>query len=243
MLSRTWLVPTPPQPRATIIRRPRRRQLITGSRVLASVLAAAGCLLGASLLLVLTRGNHVGVAAAALPSPSYPPSAFSGYRSFAPNPVESSSSPALPVSRVSVQPVGPCQAGCPAVIPHPSPQFSGNSEADGGTWLEQTGYLPLEGGPQWGNTWNDLNVIVARKFGSAHGGLRAFFFDSGVLIGWDVPDGDGSTSIKAFRLADNEIDIRYQLHGGSASFADVRFQSTTNSLIRMDPLPPASLRD
>ena len=110
-------------------------------------------------------------------------------------------------------------------------------------WLEQVGYLPLPNIPQWGNAWDDLNVIIARKFGSTHGGVRAFFFYDGSLVGYDVPDGDGSTSIQALRLADNEVDIRYQLHGASVGFADVRFQLTdNNSLIRLDPIPPASLR-
>lgn len=254
MLSRTWLVPAQAQPAATFIRRPRRRSWTTRSRVLASALAAVGCLLGGSLLVALTRAHNAGVVAVALPSPvgscpsfaTYCPGftdvPYSGPSTFAFPETSAPATTYLPATSISVEPIGACEAGCPSVLPSPSVQVSGNAPGDFRPWLEQQGYEPLGNGPQWGNGWWDLNVIVARKFGSTHGGLRAFFFDDGVLIGCDVPD--GSTSIQAFRLADNEIDIRYQLHGWSVSFADVRFNLTdSNSLIRLDPLPPTSLRD
>jgi hypothetical protein len=148
----------------------------------------------------------------------------------------------MPVSSISVSPFGPCQAGCPSSIPAPSAQMSGSAAADG-MWLEQNGYQPVWTDPVW-DDMGTLSVIIARKFGSTQAGLRAFFFVWGTDIGTDVPEGDGSTSVQAFRIGQDEIDLRYRLHGAAASSADVRFQLLYgNELIRLDPMPPAQSRN
>jgi len=259
MLSRTWLVPVSSPPDVTLARRSRRRSLAVRFPYLVPVAAALIGLLGGLLVLAVRSARHG--EAAALPNPpavscssldcTVDPAYSAPYAGVTyVEPTWTSSGPLsiaptttnLPVSSISVSPLGLCQAACPSFVPTPSAQVSGTA-TDDAMWLDQQGYAPLANGPQWGNAWLDLNVIIARKFGSTHSGLRAFFFDDGILIGYDVPDGDGSTRIQAFRLADNEVDIRYYLHGGSAIIADVRFDLTGNGLARLDPMPPASLRD
>jgi serine/threonine protein kinase len=256
MLSRTWLVPVSSRPDVTLARRSRRRSLAARSPFLVPVAAALVSLLGGLLVLAVGAARHAEVAAFPA-TPAYPcsslgctgstvyqgvPSAEPTWASPGPPSMVPSIGPttttSLPVSRIPVSPFGPCQTSCPSFVPAPSVQVSGDATSDG-LWLEQQGYAPLANGPQWGDAWWILNVIVART----QGGLRAFFFDDGILIGYDVPDGDGSTGLQAFRLADNEIDIRYQLHGTSASVADVRFQLTGNQLVTLDPMPPWQVRN
>jgi hypothetical protein len=148
----------------------------------------------------------------------------------------------LIMSTVSATPFGPCQADCPSVVQPPTAQASGSLVQDD-MWLEQIGYQPVWNDPGW-NDAGALSVIIARKYGSTHGGLRAFFFVWGTSMGSDVPDGDGSANVQAFRLGMDEIDLRYQLQGTSASTADVRFQWIDgNQLVRLDPIPPAQYRD
>jgi hypothetical protein len=120
--------------------------------------------------------------------------------------------------------------------------MSGSPAADA-MWLEQNGYRLVWTDPVWDDT-GTLSVIIARRFGSTHAGLRAFFFIWGTDMGTDVPEGDGSTSVQAFRLAANEIDLRYKLHGAAAGTADVRFQWVygAKKLVRLDPIPPAQYR-
>jgi hypothetical protein len=147
----------------------------------------------------------------------------------------------MPLSSISVSPFGPCQAGCPSSIPAPAAQVSG-SPSDDAAWLEQNGYQPTWTDPVWDGI-GTLSVIIARKLGTTPAGLRVFFFVWGTDMGTDVPEGDGSTSVQAFRLGPDEIDLRYTLHGAAASTADVRFQwINDNTLIRLDPIPPARYR-
>jgi hypothetical protein len=141
---------------------------------------------------------------------------------------------------ISVQPYGSCQANCPSFVPSPTDVTVSGDAVSSALWLEQTGWQPLTGGPNWGDT--ALNVILARKFGATSGGIRAFFFGQYTYIGNDVTVADGSTSVQAFRLANDTIDIRYHLENGPASIADVRFQLVNNKLIRLDPIPPAQYR-
>jgi hypothetical protein len=212
MLSRTWLVPARAQPEATVIRRPRRRPPIARHPVL---LAAAGA---AAFLICVVLGLTVGQPGAAGTPAALPDGGTS-----------------------NLYPFGPCGAGCPADAASPSPEVSGNSTSDDTQWLLQQGYTPVATS-QPGNTYGSLNVIVARPFNSTHKGLRAFFFAPYILIGEDVPDGEGSAGIQAFVLAYNEIDLRYQLHGASMGFADVRFQLLNNQLLMLDPMPPSQFR-
>jgi serine/threonine protein kinase len=269
MLSRTWAVPARRPPEATVLRRPRRRSLTSRHPFLlpaagaALVLTCAGVAFGVSSLqqtsqpatatLDPTTGTCVmGTIFVPCPSPSAgqcgvapslyicPLTASSSYSAPPPAGQPYTPEPTQPfiMSTITPHPYGPCQATCPSFVATPNVEISGDYSADS-LWLEQNGWQTLNTGPGWGY---GLNVIIARKFGATSGGIRAFFFNQNYYTGNDVPDGDGSTSLEALRLAPDLIVIRYHLESATASVADVRFHLDNNKLIRLDPIPPAQYR-
>jgi hypothetical protein len=123
----------------------------------------------------------------------------------------------------------------------PDVTVSGDVSADS-LWLARNGWQVLNTGPGWGESYNTLNAIVARKDRATSGGIRVFFFNQDYYVGNDVPEGDGSTDVEALRTAPNLIIIRYHLTNAPSSVADVRFQLDTNQLYRLDPVPPAQYR-
>jgi eukaryotic-like serine/threonine-protein kinase len=225
MLARTWLVPAQPPPPATVIRLPTgqpdgpvrraRRGSLTGRYPF--LLPAAGA---AAVLIGVVAGLTAGHSGQAGPAGTPVALADGG--------------------TIDLTPFGTCGAGCPAFVANPDAEVSGDASGDL-QWLLQTGYTPIVTS-QWTQSYGSLNVIIARPFGSTDKGLRAFFFSQGSLIGEDVPGGDGSASVQEFPLAYDEIDLRYQLHGTSASVADVRFQLLNNRLVMLDPMPPQPFR-
>jgi hypothetical protein len=256
MLSRTWVVPARRLPDATLVRRPRRRNLTSRYPFLLPSAGVAAILICAGVAFGVSSIGQSRPAPAALDPTSrmcgLPPSLYAclptASNSFylAPPTAEPAYTPPPntppALSTISPTPFGPCQAGCPSFMPTPADvTVSGNASADD-LWLEQEGYQPLQGGLGWGESYNTLNVILARKFGSTTGGIRAFFFGQDSYIGNDVPPSDGSNSAQAFRLAEDTIDIRYHLVNAPASIADVRFQLVNNKLIRLDPIPPGQYR-
>jgi Protein kinase domain len=252
MLSRTWVVPARRLPEATAVRRSRRRNLTGRYPFLLPAAGVAAVLGGVGVALAVGPGHSA--PAIATPSPAgslcglvasgYPPcpTTWGTYPSGLPGTAYYTPEPTLPLvlSTITPTPFGPCQANCPSAVAAPDVEVSGDFSADS-LWLHQNGWQPLTDGPGWGASYDSLNVIVARKFGVSSG-IRAFFFDQDYYVGNDVPDGDGSTSLEALRLAPDLIVIRYHLAGPQASIADVRFQLQNNKLIRLDPVPPAQYR-
>jgi serine/threonine protein kinase len=260
MLARTWVMPAARYPDATVWRRPRARRPLARRHPLLTSMGAAAVLLGVvAAITVMSTAQHSGQSLAewgSTPCPlpcqatPYLPTAFPPYATYQPPPYTTYPAPpgttysvppsTAPVGTASASPS--CQgADCPSVIPAPVNQMSGSPSQDV-AWLELNGYQPVWTDPAWTNT-GILSVIIARSLGPP-ATLRAFFFIWGTSMGTDVPDGDGSTSVRAIRLGPDEIDLRYQLRGTPASTADVRFKwLDSDQLIRLDPLPPAQYRN
>jgi eukaryotic-like serine/threonine-protein kinase len=256
MLSRTWRVPVSSPPNVTLVRRP--RSLAVRHPFLVPVAAVAIGLLGGVVVLAASSARHGG----AVPLPVTPVVSCSSlgctaspvdqgtlyseptWTSLAPPPVVPSPAPppTAPMAGggISVKPFGSCAAGCPSFVVLPTVDYSFTPGSDV-PWLEQNGWAPTIIGT-WSENSGQLNYIVARKFGAARGGLRVFLFDQDTYWGSDVPDGQTSADVEAFRLTSDVVDIRYHLHGTSISFADVRFQLLYDKLIRLDPMPPQQFR-
>jgi hypothetical protein len=254
MLARTWAVPARRLPEATVVRRSRRRNLTSRYPFLLPVAGVALVLISAGVAFGVGSLRNSTASATATPSPAETgcgvapslyacPTSSGAYLTGPPPGIAYTPAPTLPLvlSTITPTPFGPCQANCPSFVAAPDVEVSGDFSADG-LWLQQNGWQPLTDGPGWGGSFNSLNVIIARKFGSTSGGIRAFFFNQNYYTGNDVPDGDGSTSLEALRLAPDLIVIRYHLADSQASIADVRFQLENNKLIRLDPIPPAQYR-
>jgi predicted Ser/Thr protein kinase len=259
MLSRTWLAPVSAGPDVTLMRR--RRSRAGRSPFLVAVAAAVAGLLGGILVLAVRSTGHGGVVtqpsvpvdscgSLACASPVYQGTQYMEPSWGPPDPTWTSAGPPslVPVPTtapmtgdgISVKPFGSCGAGCPSFVGLPTVDFSFTPGSDV-PWLEQSGWAPTVIG-KWSEDSGWLNYIVARKFGAAHGGLRVFFFNQDTYWGSDVPDGQTSADIQAFRLTANVIDVRYHLHGTSVGIADVRFQLIGNPLVRLDPMPPQQFR-
>jgi serine/threonine protein kinase len=243
MLSRTWAVPERRLPAATVLRRSRRRNLtsrhpfLLPSAGVAAVLICAGVAFGVS-----NTGQSRPATAAVDPATrmcGLPPSLYPCLLTFSnslSSPVLAYSAPPPAGPTYTLQPTAPVPLGT-----LPDVTAGGNPSA-ASLWLEQSGWQPLSDGPAWSDSWGSLNVILARQPGTVNSGIQAFFFNQGTYVGNDVPDGTGSTSLQAFRLAQGMIDIRYKLENAPSSVADVRFQLQDNELFVLDPMPPAQYR-
>jgi hypothetical protein len=255
MLSRTWAVPARKDPEPTFVRRRRRQSLMTRHPFLLPVAGVAAVLVCGGVALGVSGTGQPAAQVVATPSSSMLCGLGTSLYSCLPTSTNNftysgpptSQAPYVPeptaplaLSTITPVPFGPCQAGCPSFMPTPNATVSGQASSDD-LWLEQNGYQPLQN-LGWRESYNSLNVILARKFGSTSGGTRAFFFDQDSYMTTDVPQNDGSNSVQAFRLAEDTIDLRYRLANAASGTADVRFRLVNNNLIRLDPMPPAQYR-
>jgi serine/threonine protein kinase len=250
MLARTWVMPAARYPDVTLGPRPGRPPALARRHpVLTSIAAVAVLVSTVTAITVVSTAQRSGQSLALWdPTPCpppcqatpYPPTAWPPGTAYPPTAWPPGTTYAAPLGTAPVGTVPQCQAHCPSVIPPPVAQMSGSPSQDV-AWLEQNGYEPAWTDPAWTDT-RTLSVIIARSLGPP-GTLRAFFFIWGTNMGTDVPDGDGSTSVQAFRLGPDEIDLRYQLQGTTATAADVRFKwLDSDQLVRLDQIPPAQYR-
>jgi hypothetical protein len=250
MLSRTWVVPARRLPEATVLRRSRRRNLtsrypfLLPSAGVAAVLICAGVAFGVS-----STGQSGPATATVDPATRMCGLAPSLYTCL---PTASGSYSPLPTSSgvysyvysvgptagptYTLQPTAPAPLGTLSGVP------ASGDPSPANLWLEQDGWQPLNDGPGWNGDWGTLNVILARKSGSTSSGIEAFFFNQNSPVGVDVPDYTGSTSLQAYRLTQDTIDIRYKLENAPSSAADVRFQLQDGELFMLDSLPATHYR-